>query len=79
MKEVKQTGFEEKWRGLVEHLIVFEERWVIGWYLTGMEVMSDVVEESMDILVTCVGLVKWIVGWNWYVKETRPPDFENIM
>ena len=64
-REVKPTSSEEKWKMLVVHLNVFEEKIGMGWYRTMMGVMSDVFEGTMDFLVTCVGLVRWVVGWSW--------------
>lgn len=55
--------FEEKWKRVTVRLTVCEERWAIGWYLTRMEVMSDDLDPVMDILVTCVRVVRWMVGW----------------
>ena len=31
MSEIKPTGFEEKWKRLVGHVNLFEEKWVTGW------------------------------------------------
>lgn len=65
VREIKPSGTEEKWKRLVVHVNVLEEKLVMGWHLTKMEAMSDFFEGCVGSLVTCVGLVRWIVGWDW--------------
>ena len=65
VSEIKPTGFEEKWKRLVGHVNLFEEKWRFGWYRTMMRIMSDFFEENVELVVSVVGLVRWKEDWNW--------------
>ena len=59
---------KEKWEWLVVCVVLYEEKWKLGWCRTWTKFMSNFFEVMVEGLVTVVVMVIWELGWSRKVK-----------